>query len=39
MALPFVFLPLVDEEKLLGEKELLSQSGSSGPYLSEDLLC
>ena len=39
MALLFVFLTLVDEEKLLGEKELFSQSGSNGPYLSEDLLC
>jgi hypothetical protein len=39
MALLFVFLTFVDEEKLLGEKELLSQLGSNGPYLSEDLLC
>jgi len=38
-ALPFFSPPLVDEEKLLCEKGLFSQSGSNGPYLSEDLLC
>jgi hypothetical protein len=39
MALLFVSLTLVDDDKLLWEKELFSQSGSNGPYLSEDLLC